>query len=1795
MRLLAKSCCRIPCLLSLLLLLISGVAYADPGNQYCITPPFVTSGIKPNLLLMIDNSASMFDLAYSDKGKKHCTANTGTSCQYDSDCPTGDTCGVFDRRPYYCYDETYSNSNDYTGYFEPDTYYSYRSGTDDFVEEADFANACPAAAGETVKSIAGTMCVRYVTASGTLSKFAAKGNYLNWLTASKLDVQKQILTGGKWDGAGLISESRGCVGQGYVKNALTTDFVNFSGASTNDDNVSLGVTFTVTGPANANNPSAPSAGGSTYLNLFAGSVYNYADCQKAVDSLATGTNAAIKQNVAACLTSSAPSTGYCQQAAGTSCTTSSQCVVSSSSASFVCSGSPLMSCTGTSDATSCSVAARSACSLDSTRACTTDSNCEVAVAEKMGTCGSYTPALPNGAKPPISCRAAIDCDYSKSGRNYTGTCSGYVAPSSTDYGDCVSTLAKNFGPCVSNYTGPCVLPGSAAGTVTKVSFQQSMQACWQLRNGHAIGNDEINTVKNHCSDIYGSYATCSNNRLQTCSSDANCSSGGTCQGGPAAIGPGNPALMCGVSYEGQFYEKNSSGAWVLKSTATTQQMIDVHTQFCGDLATPSVTDPTDAPSDTTVTDNLPAIISSVGVEAQMGKPVGRMRVRLATATEPTGLVQQFGVQIRLGAMSFNPFGSASETALSGVGVPKTCSNGTPCTKDVDCGGASGSCATATNRDGAKILYPIGKGLCATMVGASCETDANCSGGNSCLNGYCGTKGTTICTTVKNCSGANQACIADGVGSRTGSGTLAKAIDDIKADSWTPLSEAFYNAIGYFAQIPTGSDAGKSRTALRLNSVNVTSTNFSDATAAPVDFNENLNPSEYRCQQNYTLLISDGSSTADRNSAVSGLATLYATPAGVTQVACSGAGTGSTADYGGNNNLPVLTWLAKNRRIYDFNLTGTPSTTVPASARDTITSYVVFNGEGNGAAGDCNSLTLLTKAASKGGTTIKQAEDPDELRNALTAVFQEVAAKAASGTAASILSNSEGSGANILQAVFYPKKIFENQTEVKWVGEMQNLWYFVDPLINNSTIREDTVTDKKLNLVSDYVARFAFDNSSDKTMVQLYRDSDGDGTGDIQVGGLIDPDNVKSIWRAGKLLWSRNISTNPRNLKTSLDGSSMIDFSSATFPGGSVASNSNALAPYLNVAAADAPKLIDFVHGKDDATLRNRTVSIKDPVSSVVSSGVWRLGDIISSTPRVQSTVRLGTYNLAAPGGYNDNSYLSYINSNQYKSRGMVYVGANDGMLHAFKLGLLSVKATGNEKASITGDPAQLGQEQWAYIPRSFLPYLRYTADPGYQHLYAVDGKTVLLDASIGDTNNGTCVKGSYWLCGKSTSLSVVNGSNNLNAAVNTWRSVVIGGMGLGGATAKTSGTDDVVTPRSNPANEEEGLGYSSYFALDVTDPDTPELLWEFNDPALGYATTGPAIVRVGSANTNGRWFAVFGSGPTGSIDTDTHQFKGRSNQTLKFFVVDLRNGNLVQTIDTGIENAFAGSMIGGSIDTDRWNSGVAGNYQDEAIYVGYTNKVTSGAAAGTWTDGGVIRIMTKESIAPATTPWIWSKVIEGIGPVTSSVARLQDKKNRNLWLFSGTGRYFFRDGAALDDYNGSRMLFGIKDPCYNKGNIGNYLDKNCSDTISGTPVNQTSTLSAINEVGWQINLDASTPVYGAERMVTDPVALTNGTVFFTSFKPTMDLCGYGGDSYLWGVKYDTGGAAPANALKGKALIQLSTGEFKEVDLATAFTDVDRLNRRMSSPMTGKPPSDAPPIVSNSSNRPVKKILHIREH
>ena len=156
----------------------------------------------------------------------------------------------------------------------------------------------------------------------------------------------------------------------------------------------------------------------------------------------------------------------------------------------------------------------------------------------------------------------------------------------------------------------------------------------------------------------------------------------------------------------------------------------------------------------------------------------------------------------------------------------------------------------------------------------------------------------------------------------------------------------------------------------------------------------------------------------------------------------------------------------------------------------------------------------------------------------------------------------------------------------------------------------------------------------------------------------------------------------------------------------------------------------------------------------------------------------------------------------------------------------------------------------------------------------------------------------------------------------------------------------------------------------------------------------------------------------------------------------------------------------------------------------------------------------------------------------------------------------------------------------------------CTDpaTFSASDfADQTTSINAMSgKKGWLINLSGedTTNNFGAERIITEPVVMGNGAVFFTSFMPSVDICNYGGKSYMWGMRYDTGGTAASSMLQGKALVQVSTGSFEQINLSSALTD--SLGRKMGTPMVGKPPTDPPPIVSSVGNKPLKRVLHIQE-
>ncbi len=122
-----------------------------------------------------------------------------------------------------------------------------------------------------------------------------------------------------------------------------------------------------------------------------------------------------------------------------------------------------------------------------------------------------------------------------------------------------------------------------------------------------------------------------------------------------------------------------------------------------------------------------------------------------------------------------------------------------------------------------------------------------------------------------------------------------------------------------------------------------------------------------------------------------------------------------------------------------------------------------------------------------------------------------------------------------------------------------------------------------------------------------------------------------------------------------------------------------------------------VFGYDDG-FRKRTVG---------EDGVKKLGDVIASSPAY-----VGEPIFIYPDTMEADKYSDYRTANKNRTK-MVYVGANDGMLHGFT--------------------ASDGVEKFAYIPARLVNKLNKLTSPNYkkQHEYYVDGSPVAFDAFDG--------------------------------------------------------------------------------------------------------------------------------------------------------------------------------------------------------------------------------------------------------------------------------------------------------------------------------------------------------------------------------------------------------------------------------------------------------------------------------
>ena len=542
------------------------------------------------------------------------------------------------------------------------------------------------------------------------------------------------------------------------------------------------------------------------------------------------------------------------------------------------------------------------------------------------------------------------------------------------------------------------------------------------------------------------------------------------------------------------------------------------------------------------------------------------------------------------------------------------------------------------------------------------------------------------------------------------------VENKNPGTWTPLAESLYEATRHFRAMSgvEGCHDGD---------------HHDDG-----DHGQNHDPIQSKCQKNFVLIITDGESTKDRNVPGGSWGSTLTDP--------DGFDVKTSMDKIAENEGYSSQWnVSANNMDGTYYLEGVAywaqTTDLRSDWDDTqnLTTYTVFAFDESPVGKD-----LLQKTAKYGGfrdyndndipdlpsewdedgddvpDNYFEAQEGSALEATLIKALTDILRRASSGTAVSVLATTgEGDGA-IYQAYFFPEKL-EDVESRNWLGYLHA--FFVDRYGN---LREDTDGDKTLDLKSDYIIEMEYDPDAG-TKVNKYSDAlNGDGEKDsdtpVSIGNL---DSVNTLWDGGKKLWET--SAGNRTIYSTIDGYTRILFNKSN------TSDLPSLQAYLRAAdQTEAENIIDWVRG-DDLTgitdsghtdgYRKRDLTI-DGVNNV-----WKLGDIINSTPTVVGRP-MENFDLL----YGDTSYTGF-RSTHLKRRQVVYTGANDGMLHAFNAGCFDAANKKFDESFCTdGQIKTLGEELWAFVPRGLLPHLKWLTDPDYTHVYYVDLKPKITDARI---------------------------------------------------------------------------------------------------------------------------------------------------------------------------------------------------------------------------------------------------------------------------------------------------------------------------------------------------------------------------------------------------------------------------------------------------------------------------------
>lgn len=375
-----------------------------------------------------------------------------------------------------------------------------------------------------------------------------------------------------------------------------------------------------------------------------------------------------------------------------------------------------------------------------------------------------------------------------------------------------------------------------------------------------------------------------------------------------------------------------------------------------------------------------------------------------------------------------------------------------------------------------------------------------------------------------------------------------------------------------------------------------------------------------------------------------------------------------------------------------------------------------------------------------------------------------------------------------------------------------------------------------------------------------------------------------------------------------------------------------------------------------------------------------------------------------------------------------------------------------------------GVERWAYVPSFVMGNMYKLADTSYgnNHSFFVDGSPQMGDIFVGGS----------------------------------WKTIVVGGLNSGGR---------------------------GYYALDVTNPVAPKLLWEFSATDLGLTFGNPVITK----RSDGTWVVVFASGynNVSSGDGNGH-----------LYVLNANTGAQLLKIDT----FTSGSTAAGSATTPSGLSKINAWIDSE------TNNTALRFYGGDLL-GNVWRFDIDNLVAPNQQALLLAQLKLADGTLQSVTVKpaLGEITYNNLnypVVYVPTGRYLGSSDLTAASAT-TQSVYAIRDPLTNTlyGDIRSTTSLVTQTiTAAGSTALGTRTITAnavdwSTKSGWRVDFPAT-----GERVNINPQLILN-TLYVGTNLPNADTCTIGGSSFLYKFDIATGSIAAGDntvaTFTGDVLIQ----------------------------------------------------------